>query len=100
MKNENQATATVTLEPVVVATEAPAAARRQLQDTAPAVASPGPGPLLNPVPVIPTVTNGVAQCTNGTFIFDQLIVTQLPGTNMSLKFSITGLEDNGLPKSF
>lgn len=46
------------------------------------------------------MSNNVVQCVNGTFAFKKLIIRQKPGTNETIKVTISGLEDNGLPRSF
>ena len=48
----------------------------------------------------PTLLNNVVTCVNGTFIFDELIITQQPGTIEMLQVDITNMDENGIEKDF
>lgn len=44
--------------------------------------------------------NAEAASAGGAFRFPNLIITQAPGTLRVLKFVVSGLDPNGIPKSF
>ena len=85
VKNENVATARIVLETVEVALQGEGGRRNLV------LASRGTEVYLQ---------NSEAACVNGTFRFPNLIITQAPGSLKVLKFEISGLDRNGIVKSF
>jgi len=90
VKNENVATAQIVMESVEVA----------LQNTQSHSEAGKRNLVLASKETEVYLQNSEAACVNGTFRFPNLIITQAPGSLKVLKFEISGLDRNGIPKSF